>query len=169
MTRDYTPPLELGRAVTFGVTWAVLLVLASPVLAVLGLWWLARRAYRLVGLPLVVTVLGLVAIGILGRPALAAEQCGTASYYCCEHHGRLTASGEPFDQNALTAAHRSLAFGTIVRVTRTDTGASVVVRISDRGPFVAGRTIDLSLAAAEAIGMVQRGVAPVCIEVISTP
>lgn len=112
-------------------------------------------------LPLLATVAGLLAIAF-GGPVKAAEQCGEASYYCCEHHGRLTASGKPFNQWAMTAAHRSLRFGTMVRVTLGD--RSVVVEITDRGPFVAGRVIDLSLAAAEALGMIQSGVARVCLE-----
>ena len=77
----------------------------------------------------------------------------TASYYSSAHHGRKTASGERFNMHALTAAHRTLPFGTHVRVTNRSSGKSVVVRINDRGPFVRGRTIDLSQAAARAIGM----------------
>ena len=76
----------------------------------------------------------------------------TASWYGPGFHGRLTANGERFDQNALTAAHRSLPFGARVRVTSTETGRSVVVRINDRGPFVRGRSIDLARAAARVIG-----------------
>lgn len=76
----------------------------------------------------------------------------TASWYGPGFHGRLTANGERFDQNALTAAHRSLPFGTRVRVTSASTGRSVVVRINDRGPFVRGRSIDLARAAARVIG-----------------
>jgi rare lipoprotein A len=75
------------------------------------------------------------------------------------HHGRLTANGERFNTHTMTAAHRTLPFGTRVRVTHQRTGKSVVVRINDRGPFVRGRVIDLSKASAQAIGM--SGVAPV--------
>ncbi len=78
---------------------------------------------------------------------------GTASWYGSRFHGRSTASGEVFDQNAFTAAHRELPFGTYVRVTYLSTGKSTIVRINDRGPHIAGRIIDLSRAAAEAIGM----------------
>jgi len=85
---------------------------------------------------------------LAGAPACAE----TASWYGPGFHGRLTANGERFDQNALTAAHRSLPFGTRVRVTSTETGRSVVVRINDRGPFVRGRSIDLARAAARVIG-----------------
>ena len=84
--------------------------------------------------------------------ASAPARAETASWYGPGFHGRLTANGERFDQNALTAAHRSLPFGTRVRVTSTSTGRSVVVRINDRGPFVQGRSIDLARAAARVIG-----------------
>lgn len=82
---------------------------------------------------------------------------GVASYYGRRFHGRLTANGESFDMHGLTAAHRTLPFGSLVRVTNPRNGLSVVVRINDRGPFVGGRTIDLSRAAAEEIGIVSRG------------
>jgi rare lipoprotein A len=86
---------------------------------------------------------------------------GQASFYADRYHGRRTASGEAHDRNALTAAHRSLPFGTRVRVARLDNGREVVVRINDRGPFVRGRVIDLSRRAAEVLDMVGRGVVPV--------
>ncbi|GEN22371.1 septal ring lytic transglycosylase RlpA family protein [Halomonas cupida] len=88
-------------------------------------------------------------------------QEGRASYYADRFQGRTTASGDTFDQRALTAAHRSLPFGTKVLVTREDTGESVEVEINDRGPFVKGRIIDLSKGAARELGMLNRGVAPV--------
>lgn len=91
---------------------------------------------------------------------------GMASWYGPGFHGRRTANGERFNQNALTAAHRSLPFGTKVRVTNTRTGRSVVVRITDRGPFTGGRVIDLSAAAARIVGVMQSGVAPVNLEVL---
>ncbi|KHK93639.1 lipoprotein [Novosphingobium malaysiense] len=80
-----------------------------------------------------------------------------ASYYGNEFAGRPTASGETFDPSALTAAHRTLPFGTEVQVTNELTGASVVVTINDRGPFHGNRVIDLSEAAARKIGLVRRG------------
>lgn len=89
---------------------------------------------------------------------------GTASYYGRAHHGKRTASGERFDQNALTAAHRTLAFGTRVKVTNLDNGRSVVVRINDRGPFGRGRIIDVSKAAAEQLNMLRSGTARVRLE-----
>lgn len=92
---------------------------------------------------------------------------GPASWYGPGFHGRRTANGERFDQNAMTAAHRSLPFGTKVRVICRNSGRSVTVRINDRGPFTGGRVIDLSRGAASEIGLVGRGVGPVRIEVLS--
>jgi rare lipoprotein A len=89
----------------------------------------------------------------------SALQSGKASWYGPGFHGRRTASGETFNQNALTAAHKSLPFGTKVRVVNQQTGSSIVVRINDRGPFVRGRIIDLSKASAQALGI--SGAAPV--------
>ena len=91
---------------------------------------------------------------------------GLASWYADAHHGRPTASGELFDQHALTAAHRSLPFGTIVRVTNLRNGKTVDVRVNDRGPFIAGRIIDLSRAAARAIGSIGHGIVPVRLEIV---
>ena len=91
---------------------------------------------------------------------------GAASWYGPGFHGRQTASGETFDQNDLTAAHRSLPFGTQVRVTYEGTGESVVVRINDRGPFHGNRVIDLSREAAEEIGLLGAGVGDVRLEVM---
>jgi len=82
---------------------------------------------------------------------------GSASYYAAKFDGRRTASGERFDNGAMTAAHRTLPFGTLVRVTNLANGRSVVVRINDRGPFSAGRMIDVSRAAASELGLVARG------------
>ena len=92
---------------------------------------------------------------------------GWASWYGPGFHGNRSASGEIYNQNALTAAHRSLPFGTKVRVTNTKTGRTVVVRINDRGPFIGGRIIDLSAAAARILGVMKTGVAPVRVEVLS--
>ena len=98
-------------------------------------------------------VLALGALACLGAPA----QAEVASYYGKELAGRRTASGERFNPGAMTAAHRTLRFGTRVRVTNARNGRSVVVRINDRGPFVKGRSIDLSSGAARAIGMGSSG------------
>lgn len=91
---------------------------------------------------------------------------GTASWYGGKFHGRTTANGETYNQNALTAAHKSLPFGTEVVVTNQNNGKTVVVRINDRGPFVGGRIIDLSHQAAAQIGMLGSGTARVTVEVI---
>ena len=82
---------------------------------------------------------------------------GIASWYGPRHHGRKTASGETFDMNQMTAAHRTLPFGTWVRVRSLTNGNEVRVRINDRGPFTGGRIIDLSKAAATKLGMITRG------------
>ena len=95
-------------------------------------------------------------------------QEGEASYYAHRFHGRPTASGEIYDENAMTAAHKSLAFGTRVRVTNRSNGKKVTVRINDRGPFVAGRIIDLSYRAAGELDMITAGVVPVRVEVLNT-
>ena len=91
---------------------------------------------------------------------------GMASYYGYDGSSNRTASGQRFNPEEMTAAHRSLPFGTQVRVTNTHNGRSVVVRINDRGPYVRGRVIDLSAAAARILGMIGSGVAPVHIEVL---
>ena len=93
-------------------------------------------------------------------------ETGQASWYGKAHQGALTASGERFDMNALTAAHRTLPFGTIVRVTHLKTGKSVNVRINDRGPFSKSRIIDLSYEAARRLGIVDRGTARVELTVL---
>lgn len=93
-------------------------------------------------------------------------QVGNASWYGGKFHGRTTANGERFDMNQLTAAHRSLPFGSKVRVTNPATNDSVVVRINDRGPYAGNRVIDLSRAAAKAVQIIDRGVAPVKLEVL---
>ena len=94
---------------------------------------------------------------------------GLASYYAEPYHGRKTASGEIFDTyKDLTAAHRTLPFNTMVRVTNKTNGRQVDVRINDRGPFVSGRVIDLSVRAAREIDLVRPGVAPVKLKVLKT-
>ena len=93
---------------------------------------------------------------------------GVASYYGRRFHGRRTANGESFDMHQLTAAHRTLPFGSLVRVTNPRNGRSVVVRINDRGPFVRGRSIDLSRAAAEEIGLIRSGHGRVELELLES-
>lgn len=101
-------------------------------------------------------------------PAVLSNLTGMASWYGPGFHGRRSASGEVFNQNALTAAHRTLPFGTRVRVTNLNTGQQVVVRINDRGPYGHGRVIDLSTAAASQIGLRAAGVGRVAIEVLAS-
>ena len=95
------------------------------------------------------------------------DEQGMASYYGAKHQGKRTASGERFDQNALTAAHRRLPFDTRVQVTNLANGKSVVVRVNDRGPHTRGRLIDVSRAAAEQLGMIGSGTAKVRVQSLS--
>jgi rare lipoprotein A len=91
---------------------------------------------------------------------------GMASYYGDRFHGRRTASGQRFNKHALTAAHRTLRFGTQVKVTHKNSGRSVIVTINDRGPYARGRIIDISKQAARQLGMLRSGVVPVRVEVV---
>lgn len=121
------------------------------------------------GLPL--STAGAAPLRVAGTPVVAGVQ-GQASWYGPGFHGRPTASGEPFNRNALTAAHRSLPFGTRVRVENLRTGRSVEVRINDRGPFGhRRRIIDLSEAAGRVLGLGRSGagVAPVRITILPKP
>jgi rare lipoprotein A len=97
------------------------------------------------------------------------EQTGEASWYGKIHHGQKTAVGQRFDQNQLTAAHPTLPLGTKATVTNLETGTSVDVIITDRGPYVKGRDIDLSKAAAERLGVTKHGAAAVRIDAVVTP
>jgi len=101
----------------------------------------------------------------IGRGILTVQE-GVVSWYGAQFHDRKTASGERFDSAALTMAHPSLPFGTMVRVTNLRNGRSVVVRVNDRGPFVGTRIADLSQAAASEIGMMRKGLARARIEVL---
>ncbi len=96
-----------------------------------------------------------------------AYQIGRASYYGKKFHGRKTANGETFNMYKLTAAHRVLPLGTIVKVTHLDNGRWVVVKVNDRGPFIEGRILDLSFAAALELEMVEAGTAQVMIEIVT--
>ncbi len=144
-----------GRAVTGGVAALLALLAALP---------LGGCASSSGPLP-ANTFPGDTRFGPRGAP-LGWRESGLASYYGPGFDGRRTANGEVFDMDGQSAAHRTLPFGTWVRVTRLDTGASIRVRINDRGPFVSGRIIDLSRGAARALEMVEAGVVPVEIVVI---
>lgn len=104
-----------------------------------------------------------VAAALLSLSTAAYAQCGGASWYGPGFNGKRAASGEIFNENAMTAAHRSLPFGTKLLVTDQRTGRQVQVTINDRGPFIGGRIIDLSKAAATELGFRNRGTTPVCI------
>ncbi len=121
---------------------------------------------RATPLPLVFALALLALAGCAGRQAPAADgvEEGLASVYADRLHGRPTASGRPYDREALTCAHRSWPFGTRLRVTAVEGGRSVVVVVDDRGPHVAGRVVDLSAAAARALGMGGRGLVRVRVE-----
>lgn len=117
----------------------------------------------------------MLAFGLLGaasaqnNPVQRASEKGLASWYGTPYDGQPSASGEIYHQEELTAAHRTLPFGTLVRVRRLDNQKSVVVRINDRGPFIQSRVIDLSRAAARLLGMKSAGLAPVALEVLDAP
>lgn len=102
------------------------------------------------------------------REKIAESFSGTASYYADKFHGKKTANGEIFNMNDLTAAHKTLPFGTVVIVTNLKNNKSVKLRINDRGPFVKDRIIDVSLAAAKELDMLGSGTADVRIDVLST-
>lgn len=100
----------------------------------------------------------------VGQEAPDFQKRGQASFYGGDFHGKQTANGERYNMHAMTAAHKTLPFGTRVRVTCKETGKSVIVRINDRGPFVAGRIIDVSYGAAGKLGIRSKGVVNVKIE-----
>ena len=127
--------------------------------------------YRYLGMLILIGLL----TGCGGRAGLRSGgltttiQEGKASYYHDGLHGNLTANGETYNRKSLTAAHRTLPFGTEVRVTNLTNGKSVCLRINDRGPFVRGRIIDVSHRAAELLGFVREGCADIRLEVIANP
>jgi rare lipoprotein A len=132
-----------------------------------GTWW---------GLGLIILMMSVLVAGCASRPSATAStttkswvgftEKGKASYYGAKHQGKKTASGEPFKQELKTAAHKTIPFGAMVKVTNVDNEKSVVVRVNDRGPFVSGRIIDLSSSAFNEIGSTAKGVLKVEIEVI---
>jgi rare lipoprotein A len=140
---------------------------------------MTRRFYSLLWVVVVLTLGGCVAsprTRAVVEPATVAPpprpsrvtMTGRASWYGEPHHGRLTASGEAFNMNALTAAHPTLPFGTRLRVVNLDNDRQVEVRVNDRGPSTPGRMLDLSYAAARALGAVGTGVIPVSVTVLSS-
>lgn len=133
--------------------------------------WLRSRRSGSFPLAVVLAALTFTGCGVRAPapPAHGVPQTGMASWYGPGFHGHPTTSGEPYNQHDLTAAHPTLPLGTRVRVTNLDNGRSVEVRINDRGPFLKERAIDLSYAAAHAIGVVGPGTAPVRIETVERP
>lgn len=101
---------------------------------------------------------------LAAQPAQADSECGGASWYAIRN---TTASGEMMDPNAMTAAHRTLPFGTIVKVINQSNGRELTLRINDRGPFIGGRIIDVSREAASQLGFRNAGHAPVCLQIVS--
>jgi rare lipoprotein A len=119
-----------------------------------------------------ISVLSVIFLFLLVLPGMASEQVrhyGNASWYGRSFQGKRTASGESFDMHEFTGAHRNLPFGTMVKVKNLRNGKEVLVRVNDRGPFIKSRIIDVSRAAATALGIISRGTARVSIEVISHP
>lgn len=139
--------------------------------------WIVRRVPEPLRPDLLLTLV--VAVALLSACAtfspppgpvdMAYTETGYASWYGPGFHGRQAANGEVYDQHALTAAHRTLPFGTLVEVSRRDTGDRVLVRITDRGPFVRGRIIDLSHEAARELGSIGPGVVPVRLRIAALP
>lgn len=152
------------------VSFCASLLIAGDLLA----WGTARLFHERVTLPDAACALPAeTSPAVAQRPTLASTTpgatAGVASWYGQHWQGRETASGTRFDMRKLTAAHRSLPLNTHARVTNMENGRSVIVLVNDRGPYVDGRVIDLSRAAARHIGMVKQGLAPVCIEIVEKP
>lgn len=117
-------------------------------------------------LPLYSLILWVLAMGTAQTACARSEFQGVASYYAEKFHGRRTANGEIYNMWAMTAAHKTLPFGTMVKVTNLDNGKSVVVRINDRGPYAHNRVIDLSKKAAAELDMIKKGTAKVKVEIL---
>ncbi|MEL7058717.1 MAG: septal ring lytic transglycosylase RlpA family protein [Acidobacteriota bacterium] len=126
-----------------------------------------RQALRLAAVVTAAWALTACSTNRFETPRIGTTQRGLASWYGHPFHGRATASGVIYDMHAMTAAHKELPLGTVVDVEHLESGRSVRVEINDRGPFVRGRVIDLSYEAARRLGMVEAGVAPIELEVVS--
>ena len=116
-----------------------------------------------------ISAVALVGLVILYQVAGPYYEVGIASWYGPGFDGRHTANGEIYDMNGISAAHKTLPFGTIVQVVDLSTGKSVVVRINDRGPFIDGRIIDLSKGAAERLGIINKGITKVGLRILRWP
>ena len=117
----------------------------------------------------IISVVAVVGAIVLWQTVGPYYEVGIASWYGPGFQGNRTANGEIYDMNGISAAHKTLPFGTIVRVIDLETGRSVVVRINDRGPFIEGRIIDLSKGAAEKLGIVERGITRVGLRIVRWP
>jgi rare lipoprotein A len=115
------------------------------------------------------SVVVLVGLVVLYQVAGPYYEVGIASWYGPGFDGNLTANGEVYDMNGISAAHKTLPFGTVVRVVEFSTGKSIVVRINDRGPFIEGRIIDLSKGAARELGIINKGITKVGLRIIRWP
>lgn len=135
------------------------------------------RRYRLTRIAVFLLLCSAIIIGCgsipkfgLGGPKKSSSDkdalSGMASWYGGKFHGRRTANGEKYNMNGISAAHKTLPFGTVVRVTNLNNGRTIDVRINDRGPFIKGRIIDLSKGAAKKIDMINDGVIPVKLQVL---
>jgi len=113
-----------------------------------------------------ITLVGLIVLYQVAGPYY---ETGIASWYGPGFHGNYTANGEVYDMYGISAAHKTLPFGTIVRVVEIETGRSIIVRINDRGPFIEGRIIDLSKGAAEKLGVVKKGITKVGLRILQRP
>lgn len=113
-------------------------------------------------LSLILSILFLSSLSLIGQ----SEEFGVASYYADVFDGKNTASGEVYNKTKMTAAHKELPFGTMIRVTRLDNKKSVVLRVNDRGPFISGRVVELSTSGAKKIGLIRDGIAEVKVEVV---
>jgi rare lipoprotein A len=125
---------------------------------------LKQRGRSIMNRMIVGVLVGLLILGRFDSGLQPDSAVGVASYY---KSGKITANGEPFNPHGITAAHRNLPFGTIVRVTNLSNGKTVVVRINDRGPFIRGRVIDLSLGAAKEVDLVTAGITQVSYTLIN--
>ncbi|MDL2207550.1 septal ring lytic transglycosylase RlpA family protein [Desulfovibrio sp. OttesenSCG-928-M16] len=127
---------------------------------------LAKGAFLCVARPLTL-VLCILCLALPAQASSPSLNKGRASWYGTTAHGKMTANGEIYNREALTAAHKSIAFGTVLRVFNLKNGRHVLVRVNDRGPFVEGREVDVSLRAAESLRMIKAGVVTVAIQVVS--
>ena len=116
-----------------------------------------------------ISVVALIGLVLLYQVAGPYYEVGIASWYGPGFDGNFTANGEVYDMNGISAAHKTLPFGTIVRVVEFSTGKSIIVRINDRGPFIEGRIIDLSKGAARKLGIIDKGITKVGLRIIRWP